>query len=131
MKTFSLSVFVVFLMQIIMSCASSQETVSYSYEKIDERRQDANTEVWTYRYSLADGPWEEIKVYVRNQKMTYKINVGTYFGHQENSYVYNSLKQPQNFISQSRIEPGTVNSLNEAVEMALSWFIEDNKTRKQ
>jgi hypothetical protein len=37
------------------------------------------------------------------------------------------LKRPQNFVSQSRIEPGTVYSLDEAVETALSWFIEDNK----
>ena len=131
MKKLSLSVIIFFLIQIIISCASSQEAVSYSYEKLDQKRQDAYTEVWTYRYSVAEGPWEEIKVYVKNDKMTYIINVGTYFGHQENRYVYNSIKRPPNFVSQSRIEHGSVYSLEEAVETALSWFIEDNKARKQ
>ena len=131
MKKLSLSVLIIFLIQIIISCASSRETVSYSYEKLDQKRQDGYTEVWTYRYSVAEGPWEEIKVYVKNDKMTYIINVGTYFGHQENRYIYNSMKRPPNFVSQSRIEQGSVYSLDEAVETALSWFIEDNKARRQ
>jgi len=122
-----------------MSCASSQEAVSYSYEKIDEKRQDTYTEVWTYRYSVTDGPWEEIKIYVRNDKMTYIINVGTYpgiafanwVGHKENRYVYDSMKHQQNFVSKTRVEQGSVNSLEESVETALSWYIEDNNERKQ
>ena len=139
MKKLSLSVNIFFLMQIIMSCASSQEAASYSYEKIDEERQDTYTEVWTYRYSLTDGPWEEIKIYVGNDKMIYIINVGTYpgiafenrVGHKENRYVYESMKHQQNFESKSRVELGTVNSLEEAVETALSCFIEDNNARNQ
>ncbi len=144
MKILSLSVFIFFLLQIIMSCASSQEAVSYSYEKIDEKGLDAYFEVWTYRYSVADGPWEEIKIYVKSEKMTYTIYVGTYPGtvldnwrdDTPNSYVYDAMKIPlsQNFVSQTRSDQrsrqGTVNSLEEAVETALSWFIEDNKTGK-
>ena len=127
MKNLSILVVVIFISLFFFSCSGSQEAVSYSYEKLDQKRQDAYTEVWTYRYSVAEEPWEEVKIYVKNEKLTYIINVGTYFGHQENRYVYNSLKRPQNFVSQSRIEQGTVYSLEEAVETALSWFIEDNK----
>ena len=139
MKKLSLSVIIFFLMQLIMSCGSSQEAASYSYEKIDVERQDAYTEVWTYRYSVADGPWKEIKIYVRNDKMTYIINVGTYRGivvsgtrgPDEHSYVYDSMKHTQNFVSKTRVEQGSVNSLDEAVEIALSWYIEDYNERKQ
>lgn len=127
MKKLILSLLTIFLIQLLTACSGSKEAVSYSYEKLDQKRQDAYTEVWTYRYSVAEEPWEEVKIYVKNEKQTYIINVGTYFGHQENRYVYNSLKRPQNFVSQSRIEPGTVYSLEEAVEMALSWFVEDQK----
>lgn len=129
MKKLSISVLLIFVFQLIVSCSGSQEAVSYSYEKLDQKRQDAYTEVWTYRYSVAEDPWQEVKIYVKNEQLTYIINVGTYFGHQENRYVYNSLVRPQNFVSQSRIEPGTVYSLEEAVEMALSWFVEDKKIR--
>jgi hypothetical protein len=127
MKNLSILVVVIFISLFFFSCSGSQEAVSYSYEKLDQKRQDAYTEVWTYRYSVAEEPWEEVKIYVKNEKLTYIINVGTYFGHQENRYVYNSLKRPQNFVSQSRIDPGTVYSLEEAVALALSWYIEDNK----
>ena len=135
MKTFSLSVLVLFLMQIFTSCASSQEAESYSYEKIDEKRQ-----VWTYRYSVADGPWEEIKVYVKYLKMNYIIFVVTdpgtimtiWSGRTDNRYFYDALKHPptQNFGSQTRGDQRSVNSLEEAVETALSWYIEDNIARK-
>jgi len=139
MKKLSLSVIIFFLMQLFISCASSREAASYSYEKIIEERQDTYTEVWTYRYSVADGPWEEIKVYVRNDNLTYIINVETYpgitfanrVGHKENRYVYDSMKHHQNFVSKTRVEQGSVNSLEEAVETALSWYIEDNNARKQ
>ena len=129
MKKLAFAVVLIFVFQLIVSCSGSQEAVSYSYEKLDQKRQDAYTEVWTYRYSVAEDPWQEVKIYVKNEQLTYIINVGTYFGHQENRYVYNSLVRPQNFVSQSRIEPGTVYSLEEAVEMALSWFVEDRMIR--
>ena len=129
MKNLAFSVLLIFVSQLITSCSGSQEAVSYSYEKLGQVRQDAYTEVWTYRYSVAEEPWQEVKIYVKNEKLTYIINVGTYFGHQENRYVYNSLVRPQNFVSQSRIEPGTAYSLEEAVAMALSWYVEDSKIR--
>jgi hypothetical protein len=129
MKNFTISVLLIFVSQLFVHCSGSQESVSYSYEKLGQVRQDGYTEVWTYRYSVAEEPWQEVKIYVKNERQTYIINIGTYFGHQENRYVYNSLKRPQNFVSQSRIEPGTAYSLTEAVEMALSWFIEDNKIK--
>jgi hypothetical protein len=129
MKYFAISVVLIFVFQLFISCSGSQEAVSYSYEKLDQKRQDAYTEVWTYRYSVAEEPWEEIKIYVKDEKLTYIINIGTYFGHQENRYVYNSLVRPQNFVSESRIEPGTAYSLEEAVALALSWYIEDMKIK--
>ncbi len=123
-----------------MSCSSSQEAVSFSYEKIDEKRQDAYTEVWTYKYSVANGPWEEIKVYLRGGPKTYIIFVVTdpamvlsnWGGRTDNKYFYDYMKHPPepNFVSQTRATQGSVRSLEEAVETALSWFIEDNKTRK-
>jgi len=131
MKKLAISVVLIFMLQLIVSCSGSQEAVSYSYEKLDQVRQDGYTEVWTYRYSVAEEPWQEVKIYVKNEKLTYIINVGTYFGHQENRYVYNSLVRPQNFVSESRIEPGTAYSLEEAVALALSWYIEDRQTRNQ
>ena len=130
MKKLSISVLLIFVFQLIVSCSGSQEAVSYSYEKLDQKRQDAYTEVWTYRYSVAEGPWEEVNIYVRTEKQTYEMNVGTYFGHEQNRYVYKSIQRHQNFVSQFRNEPGTVTSLNEAVEMALSWYIEDQKINR-
>jgi hypothetical protein len=133
----SLSVFIFFLIQIIIACASSQEAVNYSYQKIDATRQDASREIWTYRYSVDNGPWEEIKIYVFNENQSYVINVEmntslnlpNWGGNLEKSYLYYYMKSPPNFVSKTRFEQGRVNSLEEAVETALSWYIEDNNTR--
>ncbi len=54
MKNLVISVLLIFVFQLITSCSGSQEAVSYSYEKLDQKRQDAYTEVWTYRYSVAE-----------------------------------------------------------------------------
>ena len=61
------------------------------------------------------------------------IILSSYGGGTDNRYYYDDLKHPPtpNFVSQTRAEQRSVNSLEEAVETALSWFIEDNKTRKQ
>ena len=131
MKKLAFSVLVIFISLLFVSCSGSQEAVSYSYEKLGQERQDGYTEVWTYRYSVAEEPWQEVKIYVKNENLTYIINIGTYFGHQENRYVYNSLVRPQNFVSESRIEPGTAYSVEEAVALALSWYIEDRQTRNK
>jgi len=137
MKTLFKSVLIFLLTQLIISCASSRETVSYSYEKIDATRQDASREIWTYRYSVDDGPWEEIRIYILNENLSYVINVEmnsslilpNWGGNLEKSYVYYYMKSPPNFVSKTRFEQGRVNSLEEAVETALRWYIEDNKTR--
>ena len=51
----------------------------------------------------------------------------TYFGQMQNRFVYNSLKKSQNFASQFRSVPETVNSLQEAIELALGIYIQDFK----
>jgi hypothetical protein len=139
MKKILVYINIYFLMQVIMSCASSREAVNYSYQKIDATRQDASREIWTYRYSIADGLWEEIKVYVLNENQSYVINVEmnsslilpNWGGNLEKSYVYYYMKSPPNFVSETRVQQGRVYSLEEAVETALSWYIEDNKVREK
>lgn len=54
----------------------------------------------------------------------------TYFGQMQNRFVYNSLKKSQNFASQFRVVPETVNSVQEAIELALGIYIEDFKTKE-
>jgi len=142
MKNLLLYVIIFILIQIIMSCASSQEAVGYSYEKIDETKRDVNSsEVWAYRYSVGDGPWEEIKVYVVGLTNTWTIfvdiepsTIGTSWRWRraDSRCFYDARKRGEpNFSSQTRAEQRSVKSLEEAIETALSWYIEDNKVRKQ
>jgi hypothetical protein len=114
----------------IFSCSASQPPVEYSYQYLEKVRQDAYTEIYKYRYKIADGEWKDIDVYVKNENLTYIINMETYFGQMQNRFVYNSLKKSQNFTSQFNLEPETVNDIQEAIELALGIYIQDFKSKE-
>ena len=114
----------------LISCSASKPPVEYSYQYIEKTRQDAYTEVYKYKYKIADGEWKDIDIYVKNDNMTYVINMENYFGQMQNRFIYNSLKKSQNFTSQYRAVPETVNSLQEAIELALGMYIQDFKAKE-
>jgi hypothetical protein len=120
-----------FISILIMSaCSASGGAVNYSYQFLDITRQDAYTEIYKYRYKIEDGEWQEIDIYVKNENFTYIINMETYFGQEQNRFIYYSLEKSQNFASQFRAVPETVNSLQEAIELALGIYIQDFKARQ-
>ena len=118
------------LFRSIFSCSASQPPVEYSYQYLEKVRQDAYTEIYKYRYKIADGEWKDIDIYVKNENLTYIINMETYFGQMQNRFVYNSLKKSQNFTSQFNLEPETVNDIQEAIELALGIYIQDFKSKE-
>ena len=130
MKVIIYLLFAGILLLILISCSASQQTVNYSYQYIDKTREDAYTEIYKYKYQIEDGDWQDIDIYVKNDKFTYIINMETYFGQMQNRFVYNSLKKSQNFASQFRSVPETVNSLQEAIELALGIYIQDFKAKE-
>ena len=130
MKVIMYLLFAIILSLILISCSASQSTVNYSYQYIDKTRQDAYTEVYKYKYQIEDGDRKDINIYVKNDNFTYVINMETYFGQMQNRFVYNSLKKSQNFASQFRAVPETVNSLQEAIELALGIYIQDFKSKE-
>jgi hypothetical protein len=113
-----------------ITCSTSGGAVDYSYQYLEKVRQDAYTEVYKYRYKIAEGEWQDIDIYVKNENFDYIINMEGYFGQMQNRFVYNSLKKSQNFASQFRAVPETVNSLQEAIELALGIYIQDFKAKE-
>ncbi len=113
-----------------LACSASGGAVDYSYQYLEKVRQDAYTEVYKYRYKIAEGEWHDINIYVKNDNFDYIINMEAYFGQMQNRFVYNSLKKSQNFASQFRAVPETVNSLQEAIELALGIYIQDFKAKE-
>jgi hypothetical protein len=113
-----------------ITCSTSGGAVDYSYQYLEKVRQDAYTEVYKYRYKIAEGQWQDIDIYVKNENFDYIINMEGYFGQMQNRFVYNSLKKSQNFASQFRAVPETVNSLQEAIELALGIYIQDFKAKE-
>ena len=113
-----------------IACSTSGGVVDYSYQYLEKVRQDAYTEIYKYRYKVAEGEWQDIDIYVKNENFDYIINMEAYFGQMQNRFVYNSLKKSQNFASQFRAVPETVNSLQEAIELALGIYIQDFKAKE-
>lgn len=121
----------VLIIPLIISCAGTSQAVEYSYQYLGKQRKDSYTEIFKYRYKIENGDWQNIDIYVKNENFTYIINMETYFGQERNSFIYNSLKKTQNFTSKLRLEPETVNSLQEAVELALGMYIQDVKSKEK
>jgi hypothetical protein len=113
-----------------IACSASGGAVDYSYQYLEKVRQDAYTEIYKYRYKIEEGDWKKIDIFVKNENFTYVINMEGYFGQMQNRFIYNSLKKSQNFASQFRAVPETVNSLQEAIELALGIYIQDFKARE-
>jgi len=130
MNQLILFLFVISSIVITTSCSGAGGAVDYSYQYLDKARQDAYTEVYKYRYKIAEGEWQDIDIYVKNENFNYIINMEAYFGQMQNRFVYNSLKKSQNFASQFRAVPETVNSLQEAIELALGIYIQDFKAKE-
>ncbi|NNJ53424.1 MAG: hypothetical protein HKP17_09650 [Ignavibacteriaceae bacterium] len=130
MKKSILLLFVIVSILLPIACATSGGAVDYSYQYLEKVRQDAFTEIYKYRYKIAEGEWQDIDIYVKNENFDYIINMETYFGQMQNRFVYNSLEKSQNFASQYRAVPETVNSLQEAIELALGIYIQDFKAKE-
>lgn len=130
MKKIAFSLLALFLILNIIACSGAGGAVDYSYQYLDKVRQDAYTEVYKYRYKIAEGEWQDIDIFVKNESFTYVINMETYFGQMQNRFLYYSLKKSQNFASQYRAVPETVNSLQEAIELALGIYIQDFKAKE-
>jgi hypothetical protein len=130
MKKIIFSLLAVTVVLFILSCSGSGEAVEYSYQYLEKTRQDAYTEVYKYRYKIAEGEWQDIDIYVKSEKMLYVIHMEGYFGHQQNRYVYDSFKKSQNFTSQLTLEPKTVQSVKEAIELALGMYIQNIKSKE-
>ena len=130
MNKLILLLFVIGAVLFFIACSASGGAVDYSYQYLEKVRQDAYTEIYKYRYKIAEGEWQDINIYVKNENFDYIINMETYFGQMQNRFVYNSLKKSQNFASQFRAVPETVNSLQEAIELALGIYIQDFKAKE-
>ena len=59
----------------------------------------------------------------------YLITMENYAKNMKNTFVYNTLTHPTNFVSEYRSEKAFVGSLKEANEKALLWYIEDVKAK--
>jgi len=120
-----------FIFGFLTSCSSSGGAIEYSYLFLEKNTQDAFTEVYKYRYKIDEGEWNDIEIFVRQKSLVYIINVEGYFGHEKNRYAYDSRKTSQNFTSQLRLEPETVNNVQEAIELALGMYIQDFKSKEK
>ena len=63
MKKIAFSLLALFLILNIIACSGAGGAVDYSYQYLDKVRQDAYTEVYKYRYKIAEGEWQDIDIY--------------------------------------------------------------------
>ncbi len=116
---------------LLIPACSSSSGIPVSYRFLEKKSYDAMTDIYKYEYAIEGDELAPIEIFVKQDGEVYLITLENYAKNMKNTFVYNTLTHPTNFISEYRSEKAFVSSLKEANEKALLWFIEDVKAKEK
>jgi len=131
-----LSVLVLFALLVptcvlLIPACSSSPGIPVSYRFLEKKSYDGVTDIYKYEYAIEGDELAPIDIYVKQDGDVYLITMENYAKNMRNTFVYNTITHPTNFVSEYRSEKAFVASLKEANEKALLWYIEDVKAKEE
>lgn len=115
------------LLALLGGCASSRTEVPFTYQFEGRKAYDAVTDLYQFRYAIAGGDFVPLAVYVQNGHDLNVITFETAQGNITNRFEYSTRTFPKNFRSDLLQQAATVNSLNEAIDLAVRTYISSVK----
>jgi hypothetical protein len=127
MRRMHLPLVTVLLATLAGACASSRQDVPFTYQFEGRKSQDATSDLYQFRYAISGGEFRPLPVYVGNGTELYVITFETLGGNTMNRFEYSTRAFPNNFRSDLLQQTATVNSLNEAIDLAVRTYIANVK----
>lgn len=118
---------VALLASLMGACASSRQDVPLTYQFEGRKSLDAESDLYQFRYTIGGGDVRPLPVYVKNARELYVITFETQGGNTMNRFEYSTRAFPNNFRSELLQQTATVNSLNEAIDLAVRTYISSVK----
>jgi|SRR4030095_14615263 len=116
--------FLFFLAAVNMSFASVSDD-KYAFKFIEKKVYKAKTDIWVYQLFKNEKEYRIMNVYVTDNMDKAVILVDKSFDNSLNAYSFNRKKTSNNFNDSYRLEKATVYSLEEAVNLAVLHYIQD------
>lgn len=118
-----LMIFVV--LSLLIGC-SAAETGNYTYSFIRPEVELANPKVYLYEVKIGDRDTRELRVYLNNSRDAYFIIVDSEKETGKNSFIYRKKEFLNNFENIYRKETLTIDRLSDAMDQAVSQYIQDS-----
>jgi hypothetical protein len=122
------SVLFLFVVAANSSFAGNTEEITedkYSFKFIDSKVYTGKTDIWAFQLYKNAEPLKVMNVYVSTGFDGSRILVDFDFNTSWNMYYLSNKRPVDNFQDSYRLKEYTANSLNEAVEMAVDHYIQD------
>ena len=115
------------LISIIISCsASTTEMGDYSYNLLRQEVEVGNPKVYIYEVRVGQEASREMTVYAHNNRDVIYFIIDNINETGKNSYAYKTKEYLDNFHNYYRGESVTITSFDDAMDKAVSYYIQDN-----
>jgi hypothetical protein len=118
------SLLVLFLFAANNSFATDTDD-NYSFKFIEKKLYKAKTDKWIYQIFKNEKPYKKLNVYVKENLEDVVIFVKVNYNNSENAYYYNKRATSNNFKDAYRLKEETVYSIQEAVNLAVLHYMQD------
>jgi len=126
MRKISYVLFAVVAVLIFQACGGSPSAkLDLAYKYMGKRGVVGSFDRYTFEYSLNNGPFQQLDIYVQEEKLNYLITVGSVNKTSFNNFVYDSNKAAAdyNFVYPVSMERAQVQSLDEAITLSMKWYL--------
>ncbi|MBU2492168.1 MAG: hypothetical protein KJ571_06040 [Bacteroidetes bacterium] len=116
------------ILQIILfnGCSNQELTKDSKIEFLSKSKVNDHTTIYKYKFQFNGKAWMEIPAYVKKENNKYEISVNQPPANNLNKNIYTPEIDEGNLIISNRIRHETVNSLEEAIEKSILFYLSDN-----
>jgi len=124
------SLLILFFCAAVNASFASGAEDKYAFKFLESKLYNLKTEIWTYQIYKNEEPLRVMHVYVTDGFDGARILVDSDFNTSWNMYLYSKSRSVDNFTDSFRMQESTVNSLQEAVNLAVDHYIQDQIIKK-
>ena len=127
MKKMIVIISVLVLSFLVSNCGASGPKADLAYKFVSKRGIGPGIERYIFAYSVNNGPLQNMDIYVYEDYNNFLISPEFIKSQAQTTYLYDTTELNRNFTSPFRMSKDTVKDLQEAIQKALLWYIEDFK----